>query len=239
MAERSGEARRRRIVNNSAALIAATALTAGLAGCGGRTSHPVTAQSQLDARLSCAHLGAEEEANMRQIEDLRDERVENRIRSASRIPGALLSGNPFSLIFLADPSTAIYDEISALERRNQRIEQLVFDKKCGETPPSDPRIAAVTPIEDASALYEAQYEISEGAQAALTQEQPEVAPKKIEAEEAGEITAKVESAEQRDEATAEKTKERAAEEEQAIGEAYEKAAAAPTAEAAPAATATQ
>lgn len=203
------------------AALAAAALALGLSGCGGRPANTVTTQNNLDGRLSCAHLGAEKKANLRRMEDLRDERVDNRIRSVSRIPSALVSGNPFSLIVFADPSTAIYREIDALERRNQRIDQLTTEKSCGAAPPSDPRIAAVTPLDDASALYEAQYELSEGAQEALTQEQPEVAPKAVESEQSGEIVATVQSAEQRDDVSAEKAAQEAEAEAAPLGEAYD------------------
>lgn len=221
MAIRDGKARPRRIVRQGAAIAAAGVLCVGLAACGGRTGNPVAAQSQLDGRLSCAHLGAERKANLRQMEDLRDERVDNRVRSVSRLPGALISGNPLSLIALADPSTAIYDELAALERRNERIDALLAEKRCGAAP-SDPRIAAVTPLDESADLYAAQYELSEAAQEALEQEQPEIAPEQIDEEEASEILAQVQSAELRDEETAEIIAEEA-EAEESIGEAYEAA----------------
>lgn len=114
-------------------LLAFSALGAALlvAGCGGRAANPVSESSAFDLKLSCAHLDAEAEANSRRIDDLRDERNTNRLRNLTRVPGALI-GNPLSALALADTSRAIYVEIDALEARNERLEELKQEKRCGE-----------------------------------------------------------------------------------------------------------
>lgn len=186
--------------------VSAAALCLALAGCGGRTANPTATANTLDTRLSCAHLSAEKAANLRRLEDLDDERDENRIRSLTRVPGAII-GNPISAIVLADPSLAIYEEEAAIERRNARIDALTAEKACGAAP-ADSRQAAVTPIDDAAFdLYAAQYEaVTPQEQLAVDQNlaapQPEIDPEVLASEEAEAATAPVAEAERRDDAAA-------------------------------------
>ncbi|MEO1293390.1 MAG: hypothetical protein AAFV62_11245 [Pseudomonadota bacterium] len=114
-------------------LCVSVAAVALLTGCGGRAADPVASDNALDFRLTCAHLTAERAANLHRIEDLRDERVDNRIRTATRVPGAIF-GNPLSALALADTSRAIYVEIDALQTRNDRIDVLAAEKQCDLAP---------------------------------------------------------------------------------------------------------
>lgn len=115
------------------ATLLALLLTSSLVACGGRSANPVSATSNLDGIRECEHLEEEKTANLRRIEDLEDERRDNRVRSATRIPGALI-GSPISAIVLADPSLAVYQEIAAFEKRNLRLEELLAEKNCGAAP---------------------------------------------------------------------------------------------------------
>ncbi|MEL6977391.1 MAG: hypothetical protein AAGM38_01775 [Pseudomonadota bacterium] len=187
-------------------ILGAAALTAvlGLSACGGRVADPVAQRSDLDSRLNCAHLGAEKAANLRRMEDLRDERVDNRIRSVARVPGAII-GNPLSAIALADPSLAIYEEIDALEARNARIDELIAEKNCGAAP-TDARSAAAAPLDPVDAsLYEQAYEVDDAAEQALAEPQPDIEPEILRGDDAEEaVIAPVVQAGERDEATAER-----------------------------------
>lgn len=104
-------------------------LAATAAGCGGRVANPVSREGNFDIRLSCAHIRAERIANDRRIEDLRDERVDNRVRNLTKIPSVIF-GNPFTALALVDTSRAIYVEIGAIEERNHRLDELGTEKNC-------------------------------------------------------------------------------------------------------------
>lgn len=122
----------KRVVAMGAALL----LCGALAACGGRPSRPVPERTALDDQLSCSHIISEKRRLKARIKDLQDERNENRKRSLARVPGAVVSGNPFSAIFFADPSVAIYKEINAAKRRNRVLDQLLRQKGC-IAPPTD------------------------------------------------------------------------------------------------------
>ena len=183
--------------------VAAGALLIVVAGCGGRPANPTATNSALDARLNCAHLAAEKEANLRRLEDLDDERDANRVRSLTRLPGALI-GNPLSAIVLADPSIAIYQEEAALEKRNARIDALIAEKTC-DAKPADVRVAAVTPLDETVADDVApQIEEGEEVDEALAAPQPEIAPTILRDDEEAEVVAEtVVEAEERDAAAQE------------------------------------
>lgn len=122
-----GRTKRRGRVLPGAAVLGSALL---LAACGGRAADPVLNQSPFDMRLSCAHVAAERAANVRRIEDLRDERNFNRVRNLTRVPGAIL-GNPLTALALVDTSRAVYVEIDALEKRNGQLDRLEVEKACG------------------------------------------------------------------------------------------------------------
>lgn len=121
--------RRDRTVGRRLAALASLGAVALLAACGGRSATPVQQTSALDQLFTCAHLDAEIAANTLRMEDLRDERVANRLRNLTRVPGALF-GNPLSALALADPSLAIYREIDALEKRNTHVSEMRVEKDC-------------------------------------------------------------------------------------------------------------
>lgn len=100
-----------------------------LGACGGRSTNAVSEANPLDQLFSCQHLDAELAANTLRMDDLRDERVANRLRNLTRVPGAFF-GNPLSALALADPSVAIYREIDALERRNENVARMRAEKDC-------------------------------------------------------------------------------------------------------------
>ena len=133
------------------AIGAASLLCIALAACGGRPSQPVPERTALDDQLSCSHVISEKRKLKARIKDLQDERNENRKRSLARVPGAVVSGNPFSAIFFADPSVAIYKEINAAKRRNRVLDQLLRQKGC--IAPAEPVAApaAEPPVVPASA----------------------------------------------------------------------------------------
>lgn len=124
--------------------IAALAAAAMVAACGGRAAQPVAPVATIDAALSCAHIEAELRANAARADDLRGERNTNRLRSLSRVPGALI-GNPISAIALADPSIAIYRELGALQLRNTRLGALALERGCGAAAPAGPRSVSFGP----------------------------------------------------------------------------------------------
>ncbi|MEL6317766.1 MAG: hypothetical protein AAFR16_09045, partial [Pseudomonadota bacterium] len=126
------------------ALGTAAGLTAALflAGCGGRAANPVQEKRALDTQASCSNLEDQKSFNTQRIADLRDERVENRKRSLSRLPGAII-GNPISAIALADTSRAIYTEIEALEKRNIEIDRQYASRSCAETLKAQPPVSTL------------------------------------------------------------------------------------------------
>lgn len=119
----------RRVAVAGAKLAVIAGALAALAACGGRRAHPVALERETDALLTCSMLAAERSANLRRIEDLKGERVANTVRTLSRVPGAILTG-PASAIIFADPSIAIFREIAALQRRNERLVSLSDGRGC-------------------------------------------------------------------------------------------------------------
>lgn len=124
----------RRVVARMSAIAGALALCGLVASCGGRASRPVAERTDLDGELTCTHVIAEKRSLKARVADLRDERNTNRQRSLTRLPSAVLSGNPFSAIFLADPSVAIYREIDAANKRQRVLDELLLEKGCIEQP---------------------------------------------------------------------------------------------------------
>lgn len=126
---------------------AAAALLGAVAACGGRSAQPVASVQDVDVQLTCSHIDAELAANAARADDLRGERNDNRVRSLSRVPGAIV-GSPITAIVLADPSIAIYRELNALSVRNSRLQALQLERGC--TPgapvvvPAAPPAAAVS-----------------------------------------------------------------------------------------------
>lgn len=110
---------------------AAIAATLVLSACGGRSANPVALVSTVDFLLTCDDIDAERAANVERVADLEDERNANRARSAGRIATSIF-GNPLSAVALFDLSTAIYQEIGAIEARNDRLNALEEEKNCGE-----------------------------------------------------------------------------------------------------------
>lgn len=132
---------------------AALAGLGALAGCGGRSTSAVDTTTALDQLFTCDHLDAEYAANIRRMEDLEDERVANRLRNLTRVPGALI-GNPLSALALTDLSVAIYREINALERRNARVQEIRYEKDCdghGDTLIAAPPVTPPAPVEEPAA----------------------------------------------------------------------------------------
>ncbi len=115
-----------------------SALTAAffVSACGGRAANPVTQRQAVDQQVTCRNLADQKKFNETRIADLEDERVDNRIRTLARVPGALI-GSPIAAVALADTSRAVYLEIEALEQRNLEIERQRAARDCdapGATP---------------------------------------------------------------------------------------------------------
>lgn len=123
-------------------VVGAVVLCGALAACGGRSAQPVAVVREIDVALTCEHIDAELRANTAREADLRAERVDNRLRTLSRLPGAII-GNPVTAIVLADPSIAIYRELNALDTRNGRLETLRTERTCGAEPAPAAVIAQV------------------------------------------------------------------------------------------------
>ncbi|MEM8793010.1 MAG: hypothetical protein AAGE80_15430 [Pseudomonadota bacterium] len=96
-------------------------LATAVAACGGRTANPVTAQRDIDAKLSCANLQGELSFNNTRIADLTDE---GDFADAQNL-GLLLVG-PLFLDFSDSQQT----EIKALHARNQELNHLIDEKDC-------------------------------------------------------------------------------------------------------------
>ena len=109
---------------------AAAALVGTLAACGGRATQLPPTTTELDPKLDCRQVVAEQNFIRKRIKDLEDERRQNTVRTLSRVPGALI-GSPLSAIALADPSVAIYREIDAWNARNRQLIRLYTEKDCG------------------------------------------------------------------------------------------------------------
>lgn len=131
---------------------AAVALLMASGACGGRVADPIARESLLDSQLDCAQLSAERQFLVKRVEDLEDERRANRARTASRVPGAII-GSPISAIVFADLSVAIYREIAAARRRDERLRELQGDRGCDVTDPVAPKAGAVVVHEVTAADY--------------------------------------------------------------------------------------
>ncbi|MCI4664201.1 MAG: hypothetical protein MRY74_05720 [Neomegalonema sp.] len=165
-----------RMMRSIGGLVAVAAIVA-TAGCGGRAAAPVSLETALDAKLDCSQIAAERAFNAKRIEDLEDERNRNRVRSLSRVPGALI-GNPLSAIALADLSVAIYREIAALRARDKRLIALEKEKSCGvktATPAKPPEPAAPS---DAGKKRERR-ELTAGEYGAIASGEAKPAPKPV------------------------------------------------------------
>lgn len=135
----------KRLRRGAARTAAVLALTLTVAACGGRSADPVARVSPLDLLLGCGNFEAERRANFDRIEDLKGERQDNRLRGAGRVVSGVF-GNPLTALALIDLSTAIYQEIGALEARNERLVELEAEQGCGQapaplTPPGTPQQA--------------------------------------------------------------------------------------------------
>lgn len=131
---------------------AAAALLGVVAACGGRSAQPVASVQDVDVQLTCSHIDAELAANAARADDLRGERNDNRVRSLSRVPGAIV-GSPITAIVLADPSIAIYRELNALSVRNSRLQALQLERGC--TPGAPVVVPAAPPSAPAAAVASA------------------------------------------------------------------------------------
>ena len=92
-----------------------------LAGCGGRTAHPVAVNNDYDDRLTCDHLHAERGINGSKLADLTKERKD---ANANNVGTALFMG-PLWM----DLSGAERAEADALVKRDAVLDGLIV-KKC-------------------------------------------------------------------------------------------------------------
>lgn len=99
-----------------------------LSGCGGRTSHPVSATTPYDAQLTCEHIRAERVVNDARIADLKNEEDNDTNNDIAFAVGMGLSGGLF-----LNNSKAEESEINALKARDVVLDGLLT-KKCADAP---------------------------------------------------------------------------------------------------------
>jgi hypothetical protein len=110
-------------------LLSVGALALATAACGGRASEEVPLERSFDGRLSCDHLEAEYDVNLKKAEALVGERSSE-------------TANNFGLFLLSpifmDFSGVEKKEIEALAGRNAKIIRLMNTKNCSDIPTLEP-----------------------------------------------------------------------------------------------------
>jgi hypothetical protein len=97
-----------------------------LAACGAREAQPVAEQSELDNRLTCAHLQGEFQANQARLDELRQESGRRAVENV----GVVLA---FGLIpggMAVDTGSTQRTEAESLQRRNARLQALMAERGC-------------------------------------------------------------------------------------------------------------
>lgn len=98
-----------------------------LTGCGGRVAQPVQLVRDIDSSLTCDHLKAEYDNNLKR-------RVELTGESADKV------GNNIGMLLVSplflDLSDTQKVEVKALLARNERLQQLATTKSCPATMPA-------------------------------------------------------------------------------------------------------
>ncbi|MCP5371447.1 MAG: hypothetical protein H6907_06890 [Hyphomicrobiales bacterium] len=107
---------------NSAVLALATALALTVAGCGGRVARPVPATTAFDDQLTCAHIAAQIETGDARIADLGRE-AQN--QSEQNVAKLLFVG-----VIWMNLNDSEKEEITALQARRARLQQLKAEKNC-------------------------------------------------------------------------------------------------------------
>jgi hypothetical protein len=111
-----------------------------VAGCGGRVSMPVKLVQPLDDVLTCDHLQAEYENNLKRMHELAGERADQ-MRDNIGWTASFLTAGP---IFL-DLKDTEKKEGKALAERNVRLHDLAVAKTCSSALPISTESAVVAP----------------------------------------------------------------------------------------------
>jgi hypothetical protein len=96
-------------------------LTSTLVACGGRVARPVETVTSIDAMLTCDHLQAEFENNLKRFSELTNER-----KTQMRDNVGLIAAAPLFL----DLKGTEKKESAALTARNIRLRELALAKSC-------------------------------------------------------------------------------------------------------------
>jgi hypothetical protein len=104
-------------------MAAALVPAAILAGCGGRSSHPIEAATAFDAQLSCDHLRAERQVNDLRIADLQGEKDNDGTNNVGKVVGQGVVG-----IMFLDLSDSEKKEIEAFQARNKVLDQMLAER---------------------------------------------------------------------------------------------------------------
>lgn len=92
-----------------------------LTSCGGRVANIVPERTTSDEYFTCSHISGEHEMNLAKVKDLTKEKKAESVNNV----GMLL----VAPLFL-DLNSSQKDEILALQKRNERLEQLSEEKNC-------------------------------------------------------------------------------------------------------------
>jgi hypothetical protein len=109
-----------RVVASIAAILVPAVM---LAGCGGRSIHPIEATNAYDGQLTCDHLRAERRVNDARIADLIDEKGGD----ANNNVGKVIGQGPVGVMFL-DLSDSEKKEIEAFQARDKVIDQMTAER---------------------------------------------------------------------------------------------------------------
>ncbi len=110
--------------------VALIALGLLLAGCAGRTAHPVATQQSFDQDMGCEQLASEFDSNKKSINRLNEELEGLDGRNAAVIVVGVLLAGPGMLMAL-DNGKAAETEIVAFKTRNRHLGELSVAKDCG------------------------------------------------------------------------------------------------------------
>lgn len=114
------------------------ACAVSLTACGGRVAHPVSSNLSIDDKLSCDHLWAEYENNLKRVAELAGERGES-----NRDNAGMLLVSPL----LIDLGNTERKEIDAIKVRNSRLGELAAGRQCSNAPAMAMKMApAASPV---------------------------------------------------------------------------------------------
>lgn len=116
------------VFNKDLKILALLATGLVLAGCAGRSAHPIAATNPADSSFDCAGISREFVGNERQIQSTLQEKSQAQGKNVV-VGAAGLLFLPFW--FFLDPKSPEKREIDALRNRNKVLEDISAAKKCG------------------------------------------------------------------------------------------------------------